>query len=115
VFQMFLRYVASVAYGCCKSRLKCCTCCKGYTHMLQVFVHVSSIFRRILQVCLSRCCICFTQMLQEFVRNVLSISNACCKCFIWMLHIFHVLVSNVSSISDVCCSKSFWCCKCFHV
>jgi hypothetical protein len=27
-FQMFQRNVVSVSYGCCKSRSRCCTCCK---------------------------------------------------------------------------------------
>jgi hypothetical protein len=34
VFQMFQRYVAIVSYECCKSRLKCCICCNGCTHIL---------------------------------------------------------------------------------
>ena len=42
---MFYMDVAMVVFGCC-------TCCNGYTRMLQ-----------------------------EFVQNVLSVSDACCKCF----------------------------------
>jgi hypothetical protein len=38
VFEMFQRYDASVAYGCCKSRSGCFTYCNGYTRMLQMFV-----------------------------------------------------------------------------
>jgi hypothetical protein len=34
VFQMFQRYVASISYGCCKSRSRCCICFNGCTHML---------------------------------------------------------------------------------
>ena len=60
---------------------------------------------------LSGYCICFTPMLQEFVRNVSAISVVCCnkcfhvvicKCFIWMLHMFHTYVAIV-------CSKYFIC------
>jgi hypothetical protein len=34
LFQMFQRYVASVSYGCCKSRSWCYICCNGCTHIL---------------------------------------------------------------------------------
>jgi hypothetical protein len=45
VFQIFQKYVASVSYGCCKSRSECCICWNGYTHMLQTSVpNVSSVF-----------------------------------------------------------------------
>jgi hypothetical protein len=90
---IFQTYVVSVL-----SRY--CICCSGYTCMLQVYVskyftcfrpmlqvfhldvayfrHVASVyskcfiyFRRMLQVCLSGCCSCYTYMLQMYV----------CKCF----------------------------------
>jgi hypothetical protein len=40
VFQMFHMYVASVSYGCCKSRSGCCICicCNGCTRMLQASI-----------------------------------------------------------------------------
>ena len=57
-------------------------CCKRLFPMFHLF------FRRMLQVCLSGCCICFTHMLQVFCLDV---ANACngfrvffscfCKCF----------------------------------
>jgi hypothetical protein len=56
VFQLFQRYVASILYRYCKSRLGCCTSCNGYTHMFEVYV-----------------------------QNILSVSDIYCKCFIWML------------------------------
>jgi hypothetical protein len=99
VFQMFQRYVSSVSYGYCKSRLGCCTCCNGYIRMSQ-----------------------------EFVQNVLSVSDVCCKYFIWMLHtqacckrmfqVFHTYVAYVSSICWLCtcfqASVLGVCCKCFR-
>jgi hypothetical protein len=39
--------------------------------------------------------------------NVLVVSNVCCKCFIWMLHILQTYVINVSSVLDVCYNKCF--------
>jgi hypothetical protein len=41
-------------------------------------------------------------MLQEFVQNISSVSDACYKYYIWMLQIY------VPSVSDVCCN-------CFHL
>ena len=52
VFQIFQKYVASVSYGCCKSRLGYCICCK-----------------------------CFRGILQAFVQSVSSVSDVCCKRF----------------------------------
>jgi hypothetical protein len=67
VFQMFHKYVASVSYGCCKTRSGCCICCNGCTCMLQVSVLMfRSSVRLYLQVCLSKCCMCFTHMLHVF-------------------------------------------------
>jgi hypothetical protein len=65
-------HVVSVSYGYYKSRSGYCICCNGYTRMLQAYVpNVSSVFRRMLEMCLFGCCIC---------------SHICCKYFIWMLH-----------------------------
>jgi hypothetical protein len=41
-----------------------------------------------------RCCICcsgYTPMMQMYVLNVSPISDVCCKCFIWMLHMLQWL------------------------
>jgi len=66
---------------------------------------------------LSGCCICctgYTRMLQVYVSNVSAVSNVCCKCFIWMLHMLqchthmlHANVVNVSFVSGVCCNVSW--------
>jgi hypothetical protein len=52
IFQMFKMFQRYVSYGCCKDRSECCTCCNV-----------------------------LTRMLQEFVRNVLFVSDICCKCY----------------------------------
>jgi hypothetical protein len=60
-------------------------------------------------------------MLQKYVRNILVVLVLCCnkyfhvatcKCFIWMLYIFHTHVANVYSkcfiCSDICCIQVFY-------
>jgi hypothetical protein len=92
---MFRRYVASVLDGCSKST--------SMLHMLQLlYTYVASVcfqclicvFGRTLQVCLSRCCICFAHMCKGDVAYVCnrfqenfqvffaSVLEACFKCFI---------------------------------
>jgi hypothetical protein len=60
-----------------------------YCKILFIMFHL--FFRRMLQVCLSRYCICFTQ---------------CCKCFIWMLLMFcngfQVFSGVFTSVLDAC-------------
>jgi hypothetical protein len=86
------------------------------------------VFRRMLQVFLSRYCICFTHMLQVFHVEVAyvfewlhtcspSVSNVYCKCFNYfgrMLPVLHLNVVKVDlvlhmlqwdpSVAHVCCS-----------
>jgi hypothetical protein len=75
MLQVFHMDVAKVDGGCC-------ICCNRCTHMLQTSVpNVSSVFfTRMLQVCLSGCCICFTYMLQVFYLDVAHVCNGF-KCF----------------------------------
>jgi hypothetical protein len=108
---MFHKYVASVSYGCCKSRSRFCICCNGCARMLQSFCFQCFIyfFIRMLQVCLSRCYICFTHMLHVFHLDVACtfamafssvfrcVSDVCCKCFNCskrMMQLFHLDVSK---------------------
>jgi hypothetical protein len=69
----------------------CCTCCNGYKHMLQ-----------------------------EFVQNVSSISDTCCRCFIYVLMLqwlcciykfkmFHLFQAYVAIVSSECCKSRFRC------
>jgi hypothetical protein len=66
-------------------------CCNDYTRMLQASVsNVSSVFRRMLQVFYLDVAYCndfqvFLGVLQVFQMCVASVSDVCCKCFIWML------------------------------
>ena len=52
-------YVAMVVHVCCKGLLPMFHLC----------------FQTLLQVCLSRCCICFTYMLQVFYQDVAYVCN----------------------------------------
>jgi hypothetical protein len=104
--------VVSVSYRCCKSRKGYCICFSGYTRILQAFVsNVSSVFfRRMLQVFLFGCCVCFThmfasvfvRMLHMFCNDFLSVlavfasvSDACFECFIF-------LQTHVAKVSSGC-------------
>jgi hypothetical protein len=75
-------------------------CCNGCICMLQVLVpNVSSAFcKRMLQVGLSGCCICFTHTLQAFLSR-------CCVCLQWFSSVFRcflqVFQKHVSSVSFV--------------
>jgi hypothetical protein len=68
-------------------------------------------FRRMLQVCLSECCICF----HTYIANVLS---ECCICFAIVSSVFQVFlqvfqthVLNVSLSSDLCYNFASRCFK----
>jgi hypothetical protein len=84
-------------------------------HMLQwLYMYVANVcskcfiyfFRRKLHVRLSRCCICFTHMLQVFHLNI---AHACndfqvffqvfCQYFRRMLHVFHLFRKYFTSVS----------------
>ena len=93
IYQMFQLFHLDLA---CMFSSGCCICCCGYIRMLQVYVpNVSSIFSNV------GCkCVCL---------DVIYISHICCKCFIWMLHMFcndflvflQVFETHVSSVSSV--------------
>jgi hypothetical protein len=74
-------------------------CCNGLYNMLPVFVpNISSIFRRMLQVCLSGCCICFTRILQVFYLDVSYVCNIFQVFFHVFLQVFQTHVSSVLSV-----------------
>ena len=104
---MFQMYVASVTYGCCKSRSGCCICYNGCACMLQACVHnVSSVFSDVCCKCvyldvadvfhtyiisvLSKCCICCTSD-----THVASVCFKCFYCFKRMLQVFYLDVAKV--------------------
>jgi hypothetical protein len=69
-------------------------------------------FRRKLQVCLSRCCICFTHMLPIFYLDVAYACNdfqvfirCFCKCFRRIPQVFQLFRTYVASVSSRCCKS----------
>jgi hypothetical protein len=116
-------------------------CCKCFVQMLKVdrnvkwlYTYVESLCsycficfsRRMLQVCLFRCCICFTHMLHVYYMDVAyvftmilavfryfsSVLDAYFKCFI-CLHIYVVSVASrcFKSRSGVVSPSSLLCCS----
>jgi hypothetical protein len=94
--RMLQAYVSSVSDVASASD-GCCIGCNGCTRMLQRSVtNISSVFfRRMLQVCLFGCCICFTHIFrvfyldgcngfQVFLGVFSSVLEACFKCFIYL-------------------------------
>ena len=75
-------------------------CCKRLSPMFHIFS------RRGLQVCLSRCCICFTHMLQLFYLDVTYVCN--------VFHVFQMFQRYVASVSCRYCKSRSGCCKCFR-
>ena len=133
---MFQMYVKSVSYGCCKSRLGCCICCKYFRGTLQAFVQ--SVLS-VLDVCCKYfdldvayvshiCCKSMFQIFQLF-HSYVAVSIFMLQVFylfqtlvasvlIWMLHMFHTYVARVCFKSFICFSlmlqQVFSCCKlCF--
>jgi hypothetical protein len=99
-------YIVSVLYrccksrsGCCKSRSECCICCNGYTRMFQMF----HLFQTYVASVLSGCCKCRSGccIYMHIASVCLGVSYVCCKCFIWMLHMFAKTIHVFSSF--------FWC------
>jgi hypothetical protein len=102
MFQMFQRYVASILYGCCKSRSRCCICCKCFRGMVQAFI------QNVLSCMLQAVFIWMLHMFHTYV-SVLCYNKcfyfASCKCFIYMMYMFYTHVAIV-------CSKCFICFRC---
>jgi hypothetical protein len=89
---MLHAYVSSVSEVCC-------ICCNSCTCMWQTSVpNVSSVFRRMLQVCLSKCCICFTHRLEVFYVDVAYVCNGFHVFFFCMLQVLHLDVSKVDQV-----------------
>jgi hypothetical protein len=75
-------------------------CCKSIFDMFQLFQSyvVISVFMLQVVSVLSRCCICYTHMLQMYVPNVLSSLDLCC------IQVFYV--ANVSCFK--CMFRESW-------
>jgi hypothetical protein len=80
-----ISYVAMAVYICCK-------------RMFQMFY---LFFKRILKVCLSVCCICFTNILQVFYLDVAYDFVWILKCFQVFLQVFQTHVSSFRMPSNV--------------
>jgi hypothetical protein len=87
-------HVASVSCGCCKSRSRCCICCNGYTCMLQVSIpNVSAVS---------------DVWYMRVYLGVAYVSHLCCKCFIRMLHMFHIDVAYILQWLHTYFFSCFW-------
>jgi hypothetical protein len=85
MFQLFQTYVGSVSSRCCKSRFGCC-----------IYMYVAN-------VCF-KCFSCFIRTLQMFHLNVVYVCNGYTRVFLT----FHKYVASVSTVSDVCCKCFIW-------
>ena len=116
---MFHIYVAKVDRDVAYVAMVVHVCCKLLFPIFHLFC------RRILQLCLFGCCICFTHMFQVFLmfqRYVAIVSDECCKsrsecciCCNGCTRILQKFVPNVSSVFlDVLLQVCFFgCCICF--
>jgi hypothetical protein len=107
----------SVSYGCCISRLGCCTCCNGCTRMLQASIlNVSYVFSDVCYKCVYLdAAYIFTYMMQVFYLDVAyvyngfkcflcvfaSVSDACFKCSFVFTRILQLLYLGVSKLDRV--------------
>jgi hypothetical protein len=116
VFQIFHRYVVSVVYRCCKSRSRCYTCCNDYKRMFQVYVSKCLIcFRRMLQVFYLD--VTYTCMLQAYVSSVfrcfirmfVSVSSKCCICLQLFSNVFQVFSQVFQTLVFKCFIYLFFC------
>ena len=98
ILQVFHMDVAKIYRDVAHVAIVVHVCCKHLFQMLHL------LFQTYVASGLFGCCICFTHMLQEYVRNVSAVLVLCCnKCFnvasckyfIWMLHMFHTHVVSV--------------------
>jgi hypothetical protein len=72
-------------------------CCNSMFRVFQRYV--SSVFSgSMLQLCLSRCCICFTHMLHVFYSDVAYGCNGFQACFRCVFQVFRKHVSSVSTV-----------------
>jgi hypothetical protein len=76
-----------------------------YTYVASVCSKCFLLFKYMLQVCLSVCCICFTHTLQVFYLDVAYVFQWSFKCFQVFWQVFQTYVSSVSNT----CFKCFIC------
>jgi hypothetical protein len=88
MFHLFHMYVASVSFGCRKTRSGCC------------------IYMQVFKVLLYVCWKCFILMFAYVCNGYTHVFK-----FFGVLQVFQTYVASVSAVSDVCCSVLFECCK----
>jgi hypothetical protein len=89
-FICFQTYVASVSFGCCKTRSGCCI----YMQVFQVFLYVH--------------CKCFILMFAydcNGYTRVFKFFFVFCKCFRRLLPVFQLFRMYVASVSSGCCKS----------
>jgi hypothetical protein len=69
-----------VAYVALAIDVLCCKC------MFQMFQLFQTYIASVLPGCYIYCTGYTPTMLQVYVSNISIVSNLCCKCFVWMLH-----------------------------
>ena len=94
-----------------------------YTYVASVYTQCFiCFFRRMLQVCLCRYCICFTHMLQVFYLDIAYVCNcfscvfacvsgACFECFNYFVRMLQLFYLDVSKVDRGCCA----CCNMSHL
>jgi hypothetical protein len=116
---MLQRYVTSVLYGCCKSRLRCCICCKCFKgsckRLFKVFHLLSDVCCKCLDLdaaYVSHICYNITFQMFQLFHYYVALS-------IFMLRVFYF---DVAYVSYKVCKYMFQmfhmhlsvsCCKCF--
>jgi hypothetical protein len=104
MLQAYVLTVSNVSEVCCKCFQMNVAKVDGvlqwlYTYVASVrFQSFICVFRRMSQVCLSGCCICFTHILQVFYLNVAYVCNGFQTFSGVFFPVFHKHVSSVSSI-----------------
>jgi hypothetical protein len=84
---LFQAYVASVSFGCCTTRSRCCIYMQVflyvcYKYFILMFAYVYNGYTRVFKFFLVSCK-CFRRMLQVFQlfrMYVVSVSSGCCTC-----------------------------------
>jgi hypothetical protein len=86
VFHLIQAYIASVSFGCCKTRSRCCI----YMQVFQVFLYV--------------CCNYFILMFAYVCNGYTCVFKffLFCKYFRRMLQVFHLFRMYVASVSSEC-------------
>jgi hypothetical protein len=93
--------------------LGCCICCNGCTCMLKESIpNVSSVFRCMLQVCLSACCIYMLHMFTKVGQDIAHVGMTKYACWKPLFQVFQVFQTYVANVLSGCLKSRSWCCTC---